>query len=731
MPPSALHEGRLHVVPVCHDRLEFAHEARRAILSTRPAAVAIELHDEIRERYLEAVARFPFLSYIEQHSERGDDPLVINVEPTDAFAEAVRTARESGIAVHFVDLNVDAYPSIYEPMPDAYALRHIGLPAYFEAYQGSGPRPAHALDEVRERHMAARLCELLDAGGEVVFVCGMAHAARVLRHVRERSGALGRSAAVAEVSLLNPALDVIRAASGEIPFVMACYEVDRKGVGDDAAWVSRTLAPPPPAEPQSPLESLTRDDVMGALESLLGLGPKNRPPQIALTPELLRALSRKLGGMKDPRTILGLLGVDPRHIPRLPGAPEAGPHTHRVFTFRTIEDRRSELRDVYLEASRLQVPSTRLLDRQRVSLRMLKVAGRFYEENTGERLKAWQLRTLVQFMRSWCRIRGLLLPRQWWDWTVAARGVADDNYAYEVWDLASFYPWIDASDTHTTMDLEGFALRQMRFRRRWPRFRERFMKPPVRPRKQEAQAGDWASEFESGHICSYPPEDILIEDYGRYLKKKALLVLSEERTRVEPFSTSLLDGIDVRETIRNWPRAREGGGGRIYVREQQRVQGGAGAVVVVFDEDIDDNHYPWKVTWHGEHDQESDMAFYATPIHAKLVGPGIARCEYGAFMLTYPPRRVSDIWSDPFYHQAQTKSEVLLMAALEYAQEKHVVYVAAKPPRSLFRTLANRVGRKIVYLPLGQLSPVTLKKLRVFHVLSGHHVRDFARDYIW
>lgn len=730
MSSSALQQGALHVVPVCHDRLEFAHEVRRAVLSIRPAAVAVELHEEVRGRYLEAVKRFPFLSYIEQHNERGDAPLLINVEPTDPFAEAVRTAFEAGIAVHFVDLNVAEYPAVYEPMPDSYALRHIGLASYFEEYDKAASMPPHPLDEARERHMAARLRQLLDGGGDVVFVCGMSHASRVMRHVREGTGELGRAAAVAKVTLLNPDLDVIRATSGEMPFLIAAYEFDRKGAGDDRFWAPPP-APPPPAEEPSPLESLTQADVLGALESLLGMGPKNRPKEIVLTPELLRALSRKLGGMKDPRTLMGLLGVDPRHIPRLPGVPGATPGTHRIFTFRNVDDRRPELRQIYHEASRLRVPSSGLLDRQRVSVRMLAAAARFYSENTGEKMKAWQMRTLLQFIRSWCRIRGLLLPRQWWDWTVAARGVADDNYAYEVWDLASFYPWVDEGSAHAAIDLEGFQLRQMRFRRRWPRFRERFMKPPVRPRKHEAQPGDWASEFESGTICSYPPEDILIEDYGRYLKKKALLVLSEERTRVEPFSTSLLDGIDVRETIRNWPRAAQSGGGRIYVREQQRVKGGAGAVVVIFDEDANDDRYPWKMTWHGEHEQESDMAFYATPIHGMLVGPGIARCEYGGLMLTYPPRRVSDVWTDPFYHQAQSKSEVLLMAALEYAQEKHVVYVAAKPPRSLFRTLANQVGRKIVYLPIAQLSPVTIKKLRVFHVLSGHHVRDLAKDYIW
>ena len=51
---------------------------------------------------------------------------------------------------------------------------------------------------------------------------------------------------------------------------------------------------------------------------------------------------------------------------------------------------------------------------------------------------------------------------------------------------------------------------------------------------------------------------------GRFLKKKAKSMLSEERIRTEPFTTSILDGIDLRETIRNWHE------GKIYVRQLDR-----------------------------------------------------------------------------------------------------------------------------------------------------------------
>ena len=194
--------------------------------------------------------------------------------------------------------------------------------------------------------------------------------------------------------------------------------------------------------------------------------------------------------------------------------------------------------------------------------------------------------------------------------------------------------------------------------------------------------------------------------------------------RTEPFTTSILDGIDIRETIRNWHER------RIYVRQYQKISGEVGALAVIFDEDRD-NRYQYMTTWLGEHQNESDMAFYSTYPFDNMVGPGIGRAEYGGFLMTLPPRRMFDVWGDPDYDIAETKSERLLVAGLDYSVHRFVVYVAAKPPRSIFRNIAARFGRTIIYIPIGQLSPVSLKKIRVVHVLDGHDKRNIARDYIW
>jgi hypothetical protein len=226
-------------------------------------------------------------------------------------------------------------------------------------------------------------------------------------------------------------------------------------------------------------------------------------------------------------------------------------------------------------------------------------------------------------------------------------------------------------------------------------------------------------------LCSYPPEDIVIEEYGRSLQKKCLQILQDETSSVEPFTVSMLDGIDIRDTIRNWSEK------RIYVKNQRMIRGGVGSVVVIFDEDDHDEKYTYRMTWLGEHEQESDMAFYGTAPGDKIVGPGICRCEYGGFLMTYPPRRLYNIWRDSDYVMFQRKSERLLVAALDYSLERSVVYVAARPPRSYMKSIAEQLRRNIIYIPIGSLTSARLKKIRIFHILSGHDKRAIAKEYIW
>jgi hypothetical protein len=367
------------------------------------------------------------------------------------------------------------------------------------------------------------------------------------------------------------------------------------------------------------------------------------------------------------------------------------------------------------------------IDRLRVQFDVLREAEKSYEANAGETVAHWQRRLVARYTRNLAVSSGDLAAGLF-DLAVAARSVVDDNYGWEVWDIASRYPPQQAACELLTVNLSGEEMwsdtRRIRLRRRLPRMKQRIRPAGLRPHRKEKVKGEWASQFQGQAICSYPPEDIVVEDYGRFLKQKARSILSEERSRVEPFTTSLLDGIDLRETIRNWHK------GTIYVRQLDRVAGDVGSIVVIFDEDAGER-YSYMTTWLGENQNESDMAFYSTDPFTHLVGPGIGRAEYGGFLMSLPPRRMVDVWTDPDYDVAESKPERLLLAGLDYSVQKHVVYVAAQPPRSIFRSIAARFGRNILYVPIGQLSPQKLKRVRVVHVLDSYARRDEAKDYIW
>jgi hypothetical protein len=368
------------------------------------------------------------------------------------------------------------------------------------------------------------------------------------------------------------------------------------------------------------------------------------------------------------------------------------------------------------------------LDRQLVILRLFEQAQHHYRQDTGEMVYRWQKQAFFRFSRNYALLEERLLP-DFYQLLIAARGCVDDNFCYAFWRLGSFYPWQKASSCAPTIRMSGDMLwlgtRKVHIRRRLPRIKRRPVYVPAKRRMKERRPGEWLEGFEDPYICSYPPEDLIIEDYASFLKTKGAYFLSADEAASVPFETTILDGIDIRETARHIHE------GRIYVKEFKRIKGGVGSVVVIFDEDKGHDKYPYLMTWLGEHDQESDMAFYASDPADHIVGPGISRCIYGGALMTYPPLRLADVWGDPEYDWARTKAERLLLAGLEYSVEKHVVYVAKSPPRSFIKQVAVRWGKQIVYIPIGQLSPLKLKQIRTLHVLAGKDKRLIAKDYIW
>jgi hypothetical protein len=246
----------------------------------------------------------------------------------------------------------------------------------------------------------------------------------------------------------------------------------------------------------------------------------------------------------------------------------------------------------------------------------------------------------------------------------------------------------------------------------------------LRPKPQKAEQARWRQRWDPFGMCSYPPEDDKIESFHRHVRDQAKAILGADLARTEKFTTSVRDGIDIRETLRNWHS------GELYVKVVPPGRGSIEVVVFLFDLPADPEIYTNRTTWYAEHLEESTLAFYATDPMKNLVGPGIAQAEYGGALFIFPPRPIPDIWTDRRLNFVETLEERLLAAAFLHSQDRHVAVVSPKIPPGSWRRLARRFGRKIVHVPLKRFGGQMLERLRTFHVLNGKHVRSYAADYI-
>jgi hypothetical protein len=311
---------------------------------------------------------------------------------------------------------------------------------------------------------------------------------------------------------------------------------------------------------------------------------------------------------------------------------------------------------------------------------------------------------------------------------IAAKQTAGDQFALHVAETARDYPYTeDRGLPSIKLGVERGRLPDGEI----VGLVSRLPGPPVtwrscelarRPERLERQR--WQMQWNPYSQCSWPPEDTAIEDFRAHVFDRARAVLGADLARTEPFTTSILDGIDIRDTLRHWYEE------KIYVKVLPPSRGRLDCVVMLFDSPADPRDYPWRTTWYAEHDEESTLAFFATDFSKELVGPGIALATYGGAMFLFPPVHIPDIWRDPRLDFTETLEERLLAAACMYSACPHVALLSAAPPGAGWRKLAQRYNKKWVHLPLSQFSDELIQQLRMAHVLNGHQVRSYAAEFI-
>ncbi|MDA1179102.1 MAG: hypothetical protein O2931_09945, partial [Planctomycetota bacterium] len=197
----------------------------------------------------------------------------------------------------------------------------------------------------------------------------------------------------------------------------------------------------------------------------------------------------------------------------------------------------------------------------------------------------------------------------------AARQVVGDGFALSVAETAREYPLAIPLDI-PAMEL---GVRKGRFADgSVARLVNRLPGPPVEWRRSTLQRRPprddqkrWQVSWNPQSQCSWPPEDKLIENFRTHVADRAKAILGTDLARTEKFTTSVKDGIDIRDTLRNWHT------GDIYVKVMPPSRGHLNAVVMLFDSPADPRDYPWRSTWYAEHQNESTLSFFATNYRAE------------------------------------------------------------------------------------------------------------------
>ncbi|MGC8644014.1 MAG: hypothetical protein ACP5XB_29495, partial [Isosphaeraceae bacterium] len=291
----------------------------------------------------------------------------------------------------------------------------------------------------------------------------------------------------------------------------------------------------------------------------------------------------------DPRTLLFVLG----ELPFITGLYERGRRELTPDDNLSVDG----IKEMVLEA------------RQRLGREHPRIA---------QRITPQLLSIFFRYVRNLSLIDRRLTP-DLYSLVLAAKQTAGDDFALAIAETARTYPYARPPGDDSSAD-EGYleVLRMGVNRAELPGCGTAFMVSrlpgqalfwrtcELRPRPVERERKRWRQRWDPLGMCSWPPEDDRIESFHRHVRDQAKAILGSDLARVEKFTTSVRDGIDIRETLRNWHT------GDLYVRVLPPGRGSIEVVVFLFDLPADPRIYTHRATWFAEHTEESTLAFYAT-----------------------------------------------------------------------------------------------------------------------
>ncbi len=382
------------------------------------------------------------------------------------------------------------------------------------------------------------------------------------------------------------------------------------------------------------------------------------------------------------------------------------------------------------EKNRQELKSDRGLAIDGVKEIMLKARENFLAKHKVRyhNLTSQTFQVYLQYVRNLTLMERRLTP-DLYTLVVSAKQVGGDAYAIALMEAARDYPFQKEEAGLDTLALgidqavlEDDQVMNMRNRLSETLFEWRSL--DLKPNPEQFKQEQWKYTWNPYGQCSWPPEDEKIESLNTHVREQSKLLLSNDLARTEKFTSSVKDGIDIRDTLRNWHT------GDIYVKEIPPSRGTIEVVVMLFEMEPQPERYVWRQTWFAEHKKESTLCFFATNYMDNMIGPGIGQATYGGCMMIFPPRPIINIWEDPRLFTGETLAAKHLEAAFFNSRARHITVVSPGPPKASWRRMARQYKKRIIHIPLKRFSVQTIEHDRQFHVLNGKHIRSFATRFI-
>ena len=381
------------------------------------------------------------------------------------------------------------------------------------------------------------------------------------------------------------------------------------------------------------------------------------------------------------------------------------------------------------------------LARQGLSAAFLTASTKF-EDWTKLKMGRSQERDYFRFAHRLAAEEDLLFPRTF-DLLLAARSVVDSNFAYELLQLCRAFPTNEAAEAAlpvlevplqeifkktTTLSVKQFeTILRHKPRTSLRAVRAKKQKNPLAQPVSESKYADnsWVHS-DHPYSCSFPDEDIFMEDFAFAYRKQAREKVRARETHLSELQHSIKDGLDIRETVRHWHSQ------QIIVREELNVgKADVGSIVFNFAEPGTEEKYSWQSFWLAEQHDNSNLMFYATPFQEQVIGPGVAKSEFGGFAVIPLPSYGENPWNDAYVRaQSFTPAEALLLAGALATEHRSVLYIDNHPPHRRVADLLKRGGKTIIHVRLAELPPDKIRRVRTFHILAEAGVREYAEKYI-